>query len=141
MAFMRPMSRLRVTISRDTVEDTTTAPKRKTKMSMAQMNVVRNVPRAADKPLPRVKDETSKSALPNRKMNVVDAITLVRESRTNEVLKGLLFRSFDAKASCSDIRAQHSVSHCESTGPFATDNPLVMSHHNDGLLLLIEFVK
>ena len=95
-AFINPISRRLVTISRDTVDDTITAPRAKTRRIMNHTKVVKNIPMdvASDPVMEKV--DTSRSTFPKRKMKVVDAIILVREMRTSVDLKGRRFRSFDA---------------------------------------------
>lgn len=97
MAFMRPMSRLLVTISSDAVVETRTAPRRKTSRRTAQTNVEKNIPSDEDVAPEKVMEETSSKTLPKRKMKVVEAMTLVSDMNTSVVLNGRLRRSFEAK--------------------------------------------
>jgi ATP phosphoribosyltransferase len=90
------MSRLLVTISRDTVVEMTTAPRIKTRMRMVQTNVEKNVPNDVDSALVTANELTSRRAFPNRNTNVVAVTTLVKENRVRVVLNGRLLRSFDA---------------------------------------------
>jgi len=95
-AFINPMSRRLVTISRDTVDETTIAPRAKTRRRMNHTKVEKSIPMdvASDPEIEKL--ETSSSTFPNRKMKVVDATMLVREMRTKVDLNGLRFKSFEA---------------------------------------------
>jgi len=85
-----------VTISKDTVDETTIAPKAKTRRIMNHTKVEKNIPMEVASVPVIEKAETSSSTFPKRKMKVVDATMLVREIRTRVDLNGLRFKSFEA---------------------------------------------
>jgi hypothetical protein len=86
-----------VTISRELIVDTRAAPRMKTRRRIAQTKVEKNIPSDEDVAPENVIVETSRRTFPNRKMKVVEAITLVKEMTARNVLKGRRRRSFDAK--------------------------------------------
>ena len=100
-AFINPISRRLVTISRETVDETTIAPRAKTRRMMNHTKVEKNMPMEVASVPAMEKAETSRSTFPKRKMKVVEAIMLVRDIRTNVDLNGRRFRSFEAKLSNS----------------------------------------
>jgi hypothetical protein len=93
---MSPISLRRVTTSREIVLDTTTTPSDKASKRVAQMKVSKKIANAPEVPPEVITEVTSSKALPNRRRNVVVATTVVRDAKTREVLKGRLFRSFEA---------------------------------------------
>jgi hypothetical protein len=96
MDFMSPMSFLRLTISNDTVLDTTTAPRISTNANVVQMNASYRTPSGELSPREVTADVTSKSVFAKRNRKLVNATTVVIESRTIVDLKGRRFKSVDA---------------------------------------------
>jgi len=94
--FIRPISRLRVTISNDIVVDTTTAPNTNTSSRIVHTKVEKNVPNDDDKALATAKEETSSKTLLNKNTNVVAVTMLVSEIIVRVVRNGRLLRSFEA---------------------------------------------
>jgi hypothetical protein len=85
-----------VTTSREIVLETTTTPRDNARRSVAQMNVSKKMVNALVVPPEVIMEVTSSNALPKRRRNVVVATTVVNEAKTRVVLKGRLFKSFDA---------------------------------------------
>jgi hypothetical protein len=104
IAFISPISRRRVTISKERVVETTTTPITKTRSKIDQTKVEKNVPMDVESALAIEYAETSRRTLPKRKMKVVAAIVVLRDIRTRALLKGRRFKSFDANSWNSDIR-------------------------------------
>jgi hypothetical protein len=96
IAFMSPISRRLVTISRDSVVEITTAPRIKTRSRIDQTKVEKNIPIDTDKDLASEYVDTSRRTLPKRKMKVVDVTAQLRDNRVSTLLKGRRFRSLDA---------------------------------------------
>jgi hypothetical protein len=96
IAFMSPISRRRVTISRESVVETTTAPITKTRSRTDQTKVEKNIPMDIDNALANEYAETSRRTLPKRKINVVAVTVVLRDIRTRALLNGRRFRSLDA---------------------------------------------
>jgi hypothetical protein len=97
------MSRRLVTISRERVVETTTAPNTKTRSKIDQMKLEKNVPIDVDNARAIEYVVTSSRTLPKRKINVVDATALLRDISTSVPLKGRRFRSFEANPCNSDM--------------------------------------
>jgi len=96
MDFIRPMSRLRVTISNEIVVETTTIPNTNTSNRIVHTKVEKNVPNDDDNAFATAKDETSSNTFPNKNTKVVAVTILVSEINVRVVLNGRLLRSFEA---------------------------------------------